>query len=172
VQDGSQRFTGLDTSGWLRVARDVRLMGGVLWLDTKTSGVDDPLVNGKRVFATPNYIVTGRIEYDTLFAPGLTLWTGAKVTGEMYVNSANTQHIPSYTTADVGALHHAHGRQDADGARRGQSMCLDAGTGRPRTTALSCQRQHARSWRMRRFSSDGHAHRKHPLAAPALPPTA
>jgi iron complex outermembrane receptor protein len=36
VQDGSQRFTGLDTSGWLRVARDVRLMGGVLWLDTKT----------------------------------------------------------------------------------------------------------------------------------------
>ena len=103
VQDGSQRFTGLDTSGWLRVARDVRLMGGVLWLDTKTSGVDDPLVNGKRVFATPNYIVTGRIEYDTPFAPGLTLWTGAKVTGDMYVNSANTQHIPSYTTADVGA---------------------------------------------------------------------
>jgi iron complex outermembrane recepter protein len=103
VQNGKQQFTGVDTSGWWRVARDVRLMGGVLWLHTKTRDVDDPLVNGNRVFATPNYIVTGRVEYDTPFVPGLTLWTGAKVTGAMYVNSANTQQIPSYTTADVGA---------------------------------------------------------------------
>lgn len=103
VQNGKQRFTGVDTSGWWRVARDVRLMGGVLWLHTKTTDVDDPQVNGNRVFATPNYIVTGRVEYDTPFVPGLTLWTGAKVTGSMYVNSANTQQIPSYTTADVGA---------------------------------------------------------------------
>ncbi|MCA3182085.1 MULTISPECIES: TonB-dependent siderophore receptor [unclassified Cupriavidus] len=103
VQNGKQQFTGVDTSGWWRVARDVRLMGGVLWLHTKTRDVDDALVNGNRVFATPNYIVTGRVEYDTPFVPGLTLWTGAKVTGAMYVNSANTQQIPSYTTADVGA---------------------------------------------------------------------
>ena len=103
VQDGNQQFTGLDTSGWLRVARDVRVMGGVLWLHTKTKDVKDPLVNGKRVYATPNYIVSGRVEYDTPFVPGLTLWTGAKVTGAMYVNSANTLYVPSYTTADVGA---------------------------------------------------------------------
>lgn len=103
VQNGKQQFTGLDTSGWWRVARDVRLMGGVLWLHTKTKDVDDPTVNGNRVFATPNYIVTGRVEYDTPFVPGMTLWTGAKVIGSMYVNSANTQKVPSYTTADVGA---------------------------------------------------------------------
>ena len=103
VQNGTQQFTGLDTSGFWRVTRDVRLMGGVLWLNTKTKDVDDPTVNGNRVFATPNYIVSGRVEYDTPVVPGLTLWTGAKVTGSMYVNSANTQQIPSYTTADLGA---------------------------------------------------------------------
>ena len=103
VQDGKQQFTGLDTSGFWRVTRDLRLTGGVLWLNTKTRDVDDPKVNGNRVFATPNYIVTGRVEYDTPFLPGLTLWTGAKVTGAMFVNSANTKQIPSYTTADLGA---------------------------------------------------------------------
>ncbi len=102
-QDGTQRFTGLDTSGWFRVAPHVRLMGGFLWLNTKTYGVQDPTINGNRVFATPDCIVSGRVEYDTPFLPGLTLAAGAKVTGSMYVNSSNTQSLPSYTTADISA---------------------------------------------------------------------
>ena len=103
VQDGTQRYTGLDTSGWLRVARDWRVMGGVLWLDTKATGIDDPAVNGKRIYATPSYIVSGRVEYDAPFLRGLTLAAGAKVTGAMWVNAANTQYVPSYTTADLSA---------------------------------------------------------------------
>lgn len=103
VQDGTQRFTGLDTSGWVRFARDFRLLGGVMWLNAKATGVDDPAINGNRVFATPQYIATARIEYDTPFLRGLTLSAGAKITGDMYVNSANTQKVPSYTTMDLGA---------------------------------------------------------------------
>ncbi|WP_454731425.1 MULTISPECIES: TonB-dependent siderophore receptor [Cupriavidus] len=103
VQDGTQRFTGLDTSGWLRIARDVRLLGGVMWLNAKAHGVDDPAIDGNRVYATPRYIATARVEYDTPFLRGLTLSAGAKITGDMYVNSANTQKVPSYTTVDLGA---------------------------------------------------------------------
>ena len=102
-QDGTQRFTGLDTSGWARVAPGVRVMGGVLWLNAKSHGTADPTVDGKHVFATPDYIVSGLVEYDTPFLQGLTLSAGAKVTGSMFVNSSNTQYVPSYTTADIGA---------------------------------------------------------------------
>lgn len=102
-QDGIQRFTGLDTSAWARVARGLRVRGGVLWLHTKTVDVQDPTVDGKHVYAAPDYIVSGYVEYDTPFLQGLTLTAGAKVTGSMYVNSTNTQYVPSYTTADLGA---------------------------------------------------------------------
>ncbi|MDF3832949.1 TonB-dependent siderophore receptor [Cupriavidus basilensis] len=103
VQNGTQRFTGLDTSGWVRIARDVRLMGGVLLLNAKATGIDDPTVNGKRIFATPRYTVGGRIEYDTPLLPGLTLAAGAKITGDMAVDAVNNQSVPSYTTADLSA---------------------------------------------------------------------
>lgn len=103
VQDGTQRFQGLDASGWVRVARDWRVLGGVLLLNTKAVGVDDPSVAGKRIFATPKYVVTGRVEYDTPFVRGLTLAAGVKVTGQQEVDAANTLSIPAYTTMDVSA---------------------------------------------------------------------
>lgn len=59
------------------MAHGWRVMGGVLWLDTKATGIDDPAVNGKRIYATPSYIVSGRVEYDAPFLRGLTLAAGA-----------------------------------------------------------------------------------------------
>ncbi len=103
VQDGTQRFQGLDASGWVRLAHDWRLMGGVLLLNTKAVDVDDPSVAGKRIFATPRYVVTGRVEYDTPFVRGLTLAAGVKVTGQQEVDAANTLSIPAYTTIDLSA---------------------------------------------------------------------
>ncbi|MDM8355606.1 TonB-dependent siderophore receptor [Pandoraea communis] len=103
VQDGTQRFQGLDASGWVRLARDWRVMGGVLLLNTKAVDVDDPSVAGKRIFAAPRYVVTGRVEYDTPFVRGLTLAAGVKVTGEQEVDAANTLSIPAYTTIDLSA---------------------------------------------------------------------
>nr|WP_277396706.1 TonB-dependent receptor [Pandoraea nosoerga] len=103
VQDGTQRFQGLDASGWVRLARDWRVIGGVLLLNTKAVDVDDPVVAGKRIFATPRYVVTGRVEYDTPFVRGLTVAAGVKVTGQQEVDAANTLSVPAYTTIDLSA---------------------------------------------------------------------
>ncbi|AJC23506.1 ligand-gated channel [Pandoraea pulmonicola] len=103
VQDGTQRFQGLDASGWVRLARNWRVIGGVLLLNTKAVDVDDPVVSGKRIFATPRYVVTGRVEYDTPFVRGLTLAAGVKVTGQQEVDAANTISVPAYTTIDLSA---------------------------------------------------------------------
>jgi iron complex outermembrane receptor protein len=103
VQDGTQRFQGLDASGWVRLARNWRVIGGVLLLNTKAVDVDDPVVAGKRIFATPRYVVTGRVEYDTPFVRGLTLAAGVKVTGQQEVDAANTISVPAYTTIDLSA---------------------------------------------------------------------
>ena len=42
VQDGTKRYTGVDASGWVQLASEWRVLGGVMWLDTKAVDVDDP----------------------------------------------------------------------------------------------------------------------------------
>lgn len=103
VQDGTQRYQGLDASGWLSLARDWRVEAGVLALNTKAVGVDDATVDGKRIFGTPRFQLTGRVEYSPPVVRGLSLNAGIKYTGDMAVDATNAHIVPSYTTVDIGA---------------------------------------------------------------------
>ncbi|CAD6547772.1 TonB-dependent siderophore receptor [Paraburkholderia sabiae] len=101
VQSGTKRYTGVDASGWLQVADDWRVLGGVMMLNAKGVDIDDALVDGKRVFATPRLVATGRVEYNPKYLRQLTLAFGGKYTGNMAVDAANTKFIPAYTTFDL-----------------------------------------------------------------------
>lgn len=103
VQSGTQRFTGLDASGWVKLASDWRLLGGVMWLNTKAVDIDDPTIEGKRIFGTPRFTATGRIEYNPSYFRPLTVAFGGKYVGNMAVDAANMQFVPSYVTFDVSA---------------------------------------------------------------------
>lgn len=101
VQDGTKRYSGLDTSGWLQLTSQWRVLGGVMWLDTKAVDVDDVSVEGKRVYGAPRFTVTGRVEYNPSYLRPLTLAFGGKYVGSMAVDAANTQFVPSYVTYDL-----------------------------------------------------------------------
>lgn len=101
VQSGTQRFTGVDAGGWVKLANDWRLLGGVMWLNAKAVGIDDAAIEGKRIFGTPRFTATGRIEYNPSSFRPLTLAFGGKYVGNMAVDAANTQFVPSYVTFDL-----------------------------------------------------------------------
>jgi iron complex outermembrane recepter protein len=101
VQDGTKRYTGVDASGWLALTNEWRVMGGVMWLDTKAVDVDDPTVEGKRVYGAPRFTVTGRVEYNPSYLRPLTLAFGGKYVGNQAVDAANTQFVPAYVTYDL-----------------------------------------------------------------------
>ncbi|MBN3808357.1 TonB-dependent siderophore receptor [Paraburkholderia sp. Ac-20347] len=103
VQDGTERYMGIDASAWVSPVRDWRLMAGVLALNAKGVGIDDASVNGKRIYGTPRFQATARVEYSPHFVHGLTLDAGVKYTGNMALNAANQFIVPSYTTVDIGA---------------------------------------------------------------------
>jgi len=101
VQDGMKRYTGVDASGWLALTNEWRVLGGVMWLDAKAVDIDDPSIEGKRVYGAPRFTATGRIEYNPSYLRPLTLAFGGKYVGNMAVDAANTQFVPSYVTYDV-----------------------------------------------------------------------
>ncbi|WP_144140012.1 TonB-dependent siderophore receptor [Paraburkholderia sp. BCC1884] len=101
VQDGTRRYTGVDASGWLAVTNEWRVMGGVMWLDSKAVDVDDPTVEGKRIYGAPRFVVTGRVEYNPSYMRPLTLAFGGKYVSNQAVDAGNTQFVPAYTTFDL-----------------------------------------------------------------------
>jgi iron complex outermembrane receptor protein len=101
VQDGTKRYQGVDASGWLALTSEWRVLGGVMWLDTKAMDVDDPTVEGKRIYGAPRFTVTGRIEYNPSYLRPLTLAFGGKYVGNQAVDAQNTQFVPAYTTFDL-----------------------------------------------------------------------
>ncbi|EUC16365.1 UNVERIFIED_ORG: iron complex outermembrane recepter protein [Burkholderia sp. CF145] len=101
VQDGTKRYTGVDASGWLQLASDWRVMGGVMWLDTKAVDIDDPTIEGKRIYGAPRWTVTGRVEYNPSYMRRLTLAFGGRYVSDMAVDAANTQFVPAYTVFDL-----------------------------------------------------------------------
>jgi iron complex outermembrane receptor protein len=107
VQDGTKRYTGVDASGWLALTSEWRVMGGVMWLDTKAVDVDDPTVEGKRVYGAPRFTVTGRVEYNPSYMRPLTLAFGGKYIGNQAVDAANTQFVAAYTTFDLSGRYEA-----------------------------------------------------------------
>jgi iron complex outermembrane receptor protein len=101
VQDGTKRYTGVDASGWLQLANDWRVMGGVMWLDTKAVDIDDTSVEGKRIYGAPRWTFTSRVEYNPAFMRHLTLAFGGRYVSNMAVNATNSQFVPAYVTYDL-----------------------------------------------------------------------
>ncbi|CAB3798245.1 TonB-dependent siderophore receptor [Paraburkholderia fynbosensis] len=107
LQDGTKRYTGVDASGWLALTSEWRVMGGVMWLDTKAVDIDDPAIEGKRIYGAPRLTVTGRVEYNPAYLRPLTLAFGGKYVGNQAVDAANTQFVPAYTTFDLSGRYEA-----------------------------------------------------------------
>ena len=101
--DSEQRNRGLELNVSGEIAPGVRLLGGVTWLDAELTRTSNPLTQGNRPVGVPRRMASLGAQWDLPWVQGLTLMGNVVYTGQEYVNQANTQSVPSWTTLDLGA---------------------------------------------------------------------
>jgi iron complex outermembrane receptor protein len=106
--DGEQRHQGIELNAFGELTKGVRLLGGVTLLDAKLKRTQDGANDGNHAMGAPAVQANLGLEWDTPFAPGLTLTGRAIHTGKAYISADNTQQIPSWTRYDLGARYTTH----------------------------------------------------------------
>ncbi|MGO4156401.1 TonB-dependent siderophore receptor [Cupriavidus sp. YAF13] len=101
--NGEQRNRGLEFGLYGEMAAGVRLLASATVLDARIVRSSSPGSAGKAAVGAPTLQANLGAEWDTGFAPGLTLAGGLAYTGRQYVDQANTQSIPHWTRVDIGA---------------------------------------------------------------------
>ncbi|TCU12706.1 TonB-dependent receptor [Rhizobium sullae] len=106
VEGGEQRNRGVELNIFGEVTPDVRVLGGVTFIHGELAKTNSAATKGNTPIGVPSVQVNLGAEWDTPFMPGLTLAGNVIHTDEQFVNTANTQKIPSWTRLDLGARYH------------------------------------------------------------------
>ena len=101
--DSEQRNQGLELTVAGEPLKGVRVLGGVTLLDAALTQTNSAATRGNRPVGVPKWMANVGAEWDLPWLRGLTLTGGVNFTGQTYVNQANTQSVPSWTTFDFGA---------------------------------------------------------------------
>lgn len=99
---GYQQHRGVEFSMYGEPVKGLRLIGGASYINAKLLDTGDS-TEGNRPIGVPAWTVNANIEYDIPQVNGLTLMGRAIWTSPQFLNTANTQEIPSWTRFDVGA---------------------------------------------------------------------
>lgn len=100
---GEQRNRGAEFNVFGEVARDVRLLGGLVLMDGKLSKTPGGVNEGNDAVAVPGVQASLGVDWDNSFAPGFGLNGRVVYTGNQYADPANRLELPSWTRVDVGA---------------------------------------------------------------------
>ncbi|MDD1960973.1 TonB-dependent siderophore receptor, partial [Pseudomonas sp. 39004] len=100
---GEQRNRGVEWSFFGAPVADVRLMGGVAYVDPKLTKTEGSINEGKTATAYPKLQGKLGVEWDTPGLDGLTLTGNATSLSKQYINADNSLSIPGYTLFDIGA---------------------------------------------------------------------
>ncbi|WOS65274.1 TonB-dependent receptor [Sinorhizobium fredii] len=103
VEGGEQRNRGVEVNIFGEVTPEVRVLGGVTFIRGELTKTNNAATRGNTPIGVPSLQVNLGAEWDTPFMPGLTLTGNVIHTDEQFVNTANTQEIPSWTRLDLGA---------------------------------------------------------------------
>ncbi|VCU68786.1 Ferrichrome receptor FcuA precursor [Pigmentiphaga humi] len=105
--DGEQRNRGLEINAHGEVARGVRLLGGVSFIDGKLTKTAGGANDGNKAVGVPGTLLNLAVEWDLPSVPGLTLSARHLYTSSQYYNPANTQKIPGWHRTDIGVRYRA-----------------------------------------------------------------
>ncbi|WP_420963893.1 TonB-dependent receptor [Brucella sp. IR073] len=103
VVGGDQRNRGVELNVFGEVTPEVRVLGGLTYLQGELTETNSPSTRGNDPIGVPSWQVNLGAEWDTPFISGLTLAGNVIHTSKQYVNTANTMEIPSWTRLDLGA---------------------------------------------------------------------
>ncbi len=99
---GKDRHQGLELTVYGQAARDLRVLGGLTWLDAEQKATGNAATEGRRVIGVPRWQGTLGLEWDVPGVDGLALDGRVVYTGASYANAANTLEVPGWTRFDAG----------------------------------------------------------------------
>jgi iron complex outermembrane receptor protein len=100
---GEQRNQGLELAMFGEIIRGLRLLGGVTLIDAELTKTSTAATRGNRPVGVPTLQANLGAEWDMPWLPGFSLTGNLVHTGKRYIDQANTQSVPSWTTFDFGA---------------------------------------------------------------------
>ncbi|MBS1186484.1 MAG: ferrichrome-iron receptor [Burkholderiaceae bacterium] len=101
--EGEKRVRGLEWNTFGEISRGVRVLGGLTYGKGEQTRSAYGKYDGKEAIASPRWQGNLGAEWDTPWMAGLTLSGRVNATSSQFLDAANAQQIPSWTTVDVGA---------------------------------------------------------------------
>ena len=100
---GKNQHKGIELNVYGQPTANMRVLGGVTFLDTQQKDTGSDATEGKQVIGAAKNLLNLGLEYDLPQVDGLTLTGDVIHTGKRYANDANTLTVDGYTTVDLGA---------------------------------------------------------------------
>ena len=101
--DGEQRHRGLELNAFGELRQDLRLLGGITYINSELTRTQGDRFNGKAATGVPELVAVLNLEWDPSFLSGLTLTARAEHMGSKYIKTDNSLKIPSYGLYGIGA---------------------------------------------------------------------
>ena len=101
--NGKRENSGAELSVFGEPLKGVRLLGGVMYIDSKLKDTTNGTYDGNRAPATPKYNVNVGAEWDVPMLEGLTLTSRGIHSSSQYLDQSNVKEIDAWNRIDVGA---------------------------------------------------------------------
>lgn len=101
--DGEQQNRGIEWGFFGSPIEDVRLMGGVTYIDAEITKATDKEYEGNQAADVPKWQAKLGAEWDQPYIPNLTLTANVTALSEQYINNDNKLALPGYALLDLGA---------------------------------------------------------------------
>jgi iron complex outermembrane recepter protein len=102
-QSGEDEHQGVELTLYGKATDDLKLLGGVTWLDAKQKDTGDSSIDDNRVIGVAKWQATVGAEWEVPSVNGLALDGRVNYTGSRYADDANTLKVDGWTTIDIGA---------------------------------------------------------------------
>lgn len=101
--NGKRQNDGIELSVFGEPLKGVRLLGGVMYIDSELTNTTNGTFDGNRAPATPKYNVNLGAEWDVPSVQGLTLTGRGIYSSSQYLDQSNQKEIDSWERFDVGS---------------------------------------------------------------------
>ena len=102
-ESGEDEHQGVEVTLYGKATDDLKLLGGLTWLDAKQKDTGDSNIDGNRVIGVAKWQATVGAEWDVPTVDGLAFDGRVNYTGSRYADDANTLKVDGWTTVDIGA---------------------------------------------------------------------
>ncbi|MDR1164054.1 MAG: TonB-dependent receptor, partial [Candidatus Accumulibacter sp.] len=100
---GNDRHRGIEFNVQGKATKNLRILGGITWLDARQEKTGSNLTDDKKVIGVASRRANLNVEWDVPGLRGLTLEARAIASSSSYADAPNTLRVPGWSRFDMGA---------------------------------------------------------------------